>query len=192
RLIDLIDVVSMEKLKRSIDGKDPVAKRGIFVDPFVDDHYRDAGAAQTAAVFEGSCQLAIDPTLYSASLSAPVLLDWTEEVVIRQELATECVLVNPYQNFTPLPISLAITPSTDFWTETSTAFLSPQTQRFGSGNTSRTTVSTRVVDHREELVEFLRQIPVAFTVKGFGVGETLASLTFDGVDVTPAGPLVGD
>ncbi|WP_336802536.1 hypothetical protein, partial [Kaistia sp. MMO-174] len=37
-----------------------------------------------------------------------------------------------------------------------------------------------------------RQIPVAFTVKGFGVGETLASLTFDGVDVTPAGPLVGD
>uniref|UniRef100_UPI00301AD4D6 DUF4815 domain-containing protein n=1 Tax=Kaistia sp. MMO-174 TaxID=3081256 RepID=UPI00301AD4D6 len=37
RLIDLIDVVSMEKLKRSIDGKDPVAKRGIFVDPFVDD-----------------------------------------------------------------------------------------------------------------------------------------------------------
>ena len=190
RLIDLIDLVSLEKLKRSIDTKDPVAKKGMFVDPFVDDHYRDAGAVQTAAVFEGSCQLAIDPTFYSASLTAPALLDWTEEVVIRQELATDCVLVNPYQNFTPLPISLAITPSTDFWTETSTQFLSAQTQRFGSGNTSRTTVSTRVVDHREEMVEFLRQIPVAFTVKGFGNGEILASLTFDGIDVTPPGPLV--
>ncbi|WP_336801810.1 DUF4815 domain-containing protein [Kaistia sp. MMO-174] len=190
RLIDLIDMVALEKLKRTIDTKDPVAKKGMFVDPFVNDLYRDAGAAQTAAVFDGSCQLAIDPTLYSAALAVPVLLDWTEEVVIRQELATDCVLVNPYQNFNPLPISLAITPSTDFWTETSTQFLSAQTQRFGSGNTSRTTVSTNVVDHREEMIEFLRQIPVAFTVKGFGNGEILASLTFDGVDVTPAGPLV--
>lgn len=32
---------------------------------------------------------------------------------------------------------------------------------------------------------FLRQIPVTFTVEGFGGGENLAKVTFDGIDVTP-------
>lgn len=34
---------------------------------------------------------------------------------------------------------------------------------------------------------FLRQIPVTFTIDGFGGGEHLAKVTFDGIDVTPAG-----
>ncbi|MFI5411293.1 DUF4815 domain-containing protein [Kaistia sp. UC242_56] len=192
RLFDLIDLVALERLKRSVDTKDPVAKRGVFVDPFVDDYYRDAGAAQTAAVFDGSCQLAIDPTFFSVPMSAPILLDWTKETVIRQELSTGCVLINPYQNFTPLPIGMSLSPATDFWTTTATVWLSPQTQRFGSGNTSRTTVRNALVDQRQELIEFLRPIPVGFTLTGFGPGEALAHLSFDGVDVTPAGPLVGN
>jgi len=192
RLFDLIDLVALERLQRKVDTKDPVAKKGVFVDPFVDDYYRDPGAAQTAAVFDGSCQLAIDPTFFSVPMSAPILLDWTKETVIRQELSTGCVLINPYQNFTPLPIGVALTPATDFWTTTATVWLSPQTQRFGQGNTSRTTVRNALVDQRQELIEFLRQIPVAFTLTGFGPGEALAHLSFDGVDVTPAGPLVGN
>jgi hypothetical protein len=192
RLFDLIDLVALEKLQRSIDTKDPVAKKGVFVDPFVDDYYRDAGAAQTAAVFDGSCQLAIDPTFFSVPMTAPILLDWTKEAVIRQELSTDCVLINPYQNFTPLPIGLALSPSSDFWTTSATVWLSPQTQRFGSGNTSRTTVRNALVDQRQELIEFLRPIPVGFTLTGFGPGEALTHLSFDGVDVTPSGPLVGN
>lgn len=192
RLFDLIDLVALEKLKRTIDTKDPVAKKGVFVDPFVDDYYRDPGAAQTAAVFDGSCQLAIDPTFYSVPMTGPLLLDWTKETIIRQELSTGCVLINPYQNFTPLPIGVALTPATDFWTTTATVWLSPQTQRFGTGNTSRTTVRNNLVDQREELIEFLRQISVGFTLSGFGPGEALSLLTFDGIPVTPAGPLVAN
>ncbi|WP_336801720.1 DUF4815 domain-containing protein [Kaistia sp. MMO-174] len=192
RLFDLIDLVALEKLKRTIDTKDPVAKKGVFVDPFVDDYYRDPGAAQTAAVFDGSCQLAIDPTFFSVPMAGPLLLDWTKEVIIRQELSTGCVLINPYQNFTPLPIGVALSPATDFWTTTATVWLSPQTQRFGSGNTSRTTVRNNLVDQREELIEFLRQISVAFTLSGFGPGEALSMLTFDGIPVTPVGPPVAN
>ncbi|MBL6431665.1 MAG: DUF4815 domain-containing protein [Alphaproteobacteria bacterium] len=48
-----------------MDSREPVAKRGVFVDPFTSDRYRDGGIAQDAAVFEGSCQLAIDPTVFS-------------------------------------------------------------------------------------------------------------------------------
>lgn len=34
---------------------------------------------------------------------------------------------------------------------------------------------------------FLREIPVTFAVEGFGAGENLAKVEFDGIDVTPAG-----
>lgn len=35
--------------------------------------------------------------------------------------------------------------------------------------------------------QYLRQIPVSFSLSGFGSGERLKSLTFDGVEVTPSG-----
>lgn len=38
---------------------------------------------------------------------------------------------------------------------------------------------------------FLRQIPVTISIDGFGGGENLAKVTFDGIDITPAG-LVAD
>jgi hypothetical protein len=191
-LIDLYDLTSMERLRRDIDSREPVAKHGVFVDPFISDRYRDAGEPQTAAVFNGSCQLAIDPTFYTTPLTAPATLAWTEEVIVRQERVTGCMLINPYANFEPLPGAMTINPAVDFWTESATEWTSPVTQQFGSGNQSRTTVAETLVDEREELLEFLREISIAFQVKGFGAGEILSSLTFDGIDVTPAGPPIAD
>ena len=191
-LIDQTDLIALERLRRDIDSREPVAKHGVFVDPFTSDRYRDPGEPQTAAVFNGSCQLAIDPTFYATPLTAPATLAWTEEVIVRQERVTACMLINPYANFEPLPGAMTINPAIDFWTEEATEWTSPVTRQFGSGNSSRTTVATQLVDERTELLEFLRPISIAFQVKGFGVGEILASLTFDGLDVTPAGPPVGD
>lgn len=188
RLFDALALIGEERLRRDIDSREPVAKRGVFVDPFENDRYRDAGEAQTAAVFNGSCQLAIDPTFITPALAAPVTLDWTEETIIEQALATACMKINPYQNFTPLPAALTIDPQVDFWTVSATEWTSPQTQVFGRGNQSRTTVADVLVDQREEQVEFLREISVDFLIEGFGNGEVLDSLKFDGIDVTPAGP----
>lgn len=192
RLFDALALISKERLKRDIDSREPVAKRGVFVDPFENDRYRDAGEPQDAAVFLGSCQLAIDPTFVATNIAAPVTLDWTEEVIVRQELSTSCMKINPYQNFEPLPASLSLDPPVDFWTINTTQWTSPQTRVFGQGNRSRTTVSNELVDQRQQQAEFLRQINVDFQIEGFGAGEILNSLTFDGIDVTPAGPPAAD
>lgn len=192
RLLDVLDLMGLERLRREIDSREPVAKKGVFVDPFTSDRWRDAGADQSAAVFNGSCQLAIDPTFYRPALAAPVTLEWTEDTIIEQPLVTGCMAVNPYQNFTPLPAKLTINPPVDFWTVSRTEWTSAETAVFGSGNASRTTVADVLVDQREEQADFLRTIPVAFEIEGFGGGEVLESLTFDGIDVTPAGPPEAD
>lgn len=184
RLFDALDLVALERLKSDIDNREPVAKKGVFVDPWDNDFYRDAGEPQTAAIFDGTMRLSIIPTLYSIGPGSAQLLDFTEEVVLRQELATACMKVNPYQNFDPLPVTLALSPATDFWTETATEWASAITRTVTTGRTGST---TELVDERAELLQFLRQIDVAFTISGFGPGENLVSLVFDGLDVTPAG-----
>ncbi|KAB1087354.1 DUF4815 domain-containing protein [Neorhizobium galegae] len=198
RIIDFERLLQLERLKSNIDFREPVAKKGIFVDPFIDDSYRDAGEAQTGAIGNGMLQLAITPTFFTATLSAPVLLDLVEEVLVAQDLKTGCEKINPYQNFNPLPGTLRLTPGADFWTEDRTEWLSAQTIEFNRG--TRTdggplqTVNTenQLVDHRVEQLEFLRQIPVAFTISGFGPGEILQTLTFDGIDIKPAGVQTAD
>ncbi|MDP9590126.1 UNVERIFIED_ORG: hypothetical protein J2W19_002682 [Shinella zoogloeoides] len=197
-LMDLQRLVGLERIQQSIDNREPVAKKGIFVDPFIDDTYRDEGIAQTAAIFDGVLQLAIDPSFHTATLDAPVMLDAVEEVILSQPLKSLCEKINPYANFTFLPGALALQPAADFWTVSRDQWLSAQTQEFNRGTridggplrTSSTT--TQLVDTRTELIEFLRQIPVAFTITGFPPGEILDELLFDGVDVTPAGNPAAD
>lgn len=190
-------LLELERIKNAIDQREQVAKLGIFVDPFINDHYRDAGEEQTAAVWGGVLELAIEPTFYVAELDGPVTLDWTEEVIIRQERSTGCLPINPYQNFDPLPGSLTLTPSADFWTVQQTQWASPVTQEFNRGirrDNGPLVVSSEAIENlgdAEEQIEFLRQIPIAFRITGFGASENLAVLTFDGVDVNP-GALTAD
>lgn len=192
RLVDLLDLTALERLRRDIDSREPTAKHGVFVDPFADDRYRDAGESQNGAVFNGTFQIPIVPSFDSIRLGAPVHLDYQEVIAVRQEAVTGCMKVNPYQVFAPVPPVMTIEPSQDFWTETNEQWLSPSTQVFSSGNTTRTSGVETVTTSAQSSAQFLRQISVAFSIRGFGAGETLSSLTFDGLDVTPAGPLVAD
>lgn len=198
KILDNDRLLQLERLKSGIDSREPVAKKGMFVDPFIDDTYRDAGATQTAAVGNGMLQLAIDVTFFQAALAGPVMLDWKEQVVVEQVLKTACVPINPYANFTPLPGVIKITPATDFWTVSQTQWTSPATVEFNrgvrvdGGPLQSSSTENQVVDHRQEQAEFLRPISVSFKISGFGVGEILTSLTFDELSVKPAGQQVGD
>ena len=199
RVVDHDRLIQLERIKSDIDAREPVAKKGMFVDPFADDSYRDEGMPQTAAVGNGILQLPIAITVHPLALAGPVTLDFTEEVVAAQELKTGCVKINPYANFTPLPASMVLDPPADFWTEQRTEWASPQTINLNMGTTSNantpltvTTSTNQLVDQRKEQAEFLRQITVAFTINGFGPGEILDELTFDSISVLPPLPLTAD
>lgn len=210
KLVDALDLIALERLQRDIDSREPIAKNGVFVDPFTSDRYRDEGEPQTAAVFDGLLRLAIDPTFHSINLPSVTLLNWTERVAVEQPLATRCTKINPYMNFNKLPASMKINPPVDYWTETATQWTSDSTQAIavpvsvttrvsttGAGRTTTTTTTrqtaeTSVVDQRTDLIELLRQITINFEITGFFAGEFLNELTFDEIDVTPAGPLQAD
>ncbi|MBT9293283.1 DUF4815 domain-containing protein [Prosthecodimorpha staleyi] len=206
RLFDILEQFDREAEARDILEREPVSKRGIFTDTFSDDFYRDPGVAQTAAIGGGTLRLAVDPVLLRAYLTAPVTLDWTEEVVVRQELRTGAKKINPFINLNPMPAALKIEPPVDFWVESETEWTSPATMEFagtaspavpssalgrrllsGSAVTSETTV-TDIVSQRTEEAERLRQIEILWELRGFIPSEVLESLTFDGLDVMPAGP----
>ncbi|WP_455475514.1 DUF4815 domain-containing protein [Bartonella sp. B17] len=197
RVLSLDRLMQLERIKSNVDAKEPVAKKGMFVDPFLDDSYRDEGFSQTGAIGYGILQLAIEPTFYTAPLHSPVTLDWDNEVIIAQELRTACEKINPYQNFAPLPGRLTLNPATDFWHVQRTDWLSSVTNQLNvgwhRGSTIRTTeTKDELVNAHQEQIEFLRPIDLGFKIEGFGKGEILESLTFDGVNVLPKSRLVAD
>ncbi|WP_292381410.1 hypothetical protein, partial [Mesorhizobium sp.] len=65
------------------------------------------------------------------------------------------------------------------------------TSRSTAGRTTTTTTTTQKEtiesSTREERLSYLRQISLQFTIHGFGAGENLTKLEFDGIDVNPGG-----
>lgn len=187
KLWDALDLVALERLRSDIDSREPVAKKGVFVDPWEDDTYRDAGELpQTAAAFDGALRLAVTPTLHRLGPTTPLLLDYTHEIVLRQPLVTSSMAINPYMNFAPLPGELELDPATDFWVERDTVWTSTETRVVQSAQQAGRVNEAELVNTRSEQLDFLRQIDIDFTIRGFGNGEVLAEVLFDGLDVTPS------
>lgn len=194
-VVNLYDLVAIERLRNDVSSREPSSKRGVFVDPFLDDDMRDQGIAQTAAIVDGTLRLPIAPTVYRAPTNngQDWLLPYTEDVILEQPRFTGSSPINPYQAFDPIPAALTLVPAVDRWTEFQTTWSSPVTEVFSIRlGSARTFSSTSTVRERTELLsesqrpaEFLRQIQIGFVIDGFDPGETLTLLEFDGINVTP-------
>lgn len=189
-IFDLYDLVAQEQLKTNIGLNNPTAKRGVFVDPFNNDDLRDSGVSQNCAIIDGVMMLPITEDVHAvgSAITTAQLLPYTLETLIEQNFRTGSMLVNPYQAFDPLPADMALDPAVDFWTQIVETWGSDITRRFfsGVGNRSFTTTSTSIqLTITEAPAEYLRPISVTFKLKGFGPGEILQALTFDGIPVTP-------
>jgi Domain of unknown function (DUF4815) len=189
----LLQLIAQQRLESNIHTREGGTKKGLFTDPFLDDSQRDAGTAQTAAIVRGELQLPIAPTVLqvSSDIAAPTTLTYSTSFALSQTLRTGSMAINPYMAFAPVPAALSLTPSVDRWTVVDTSWASATTSRFvvGAGNQSSATATTRnaLLSSTTSQIETLRPITVSYSISGFGPGENLSSLTFDGISRPVAG-----
>ncbi len=192
-------IEDLAELRLAVDaaGRDSGIKKGIHADPMLSDYMRDAGIAQTGAIVGGNLTLPIAVTVHHVGLdiTTPHAPAHTHVTALEQPMRSGSMAVNPYMSFQPLPAATTLTPAVDRWTEVTTTWASAITERLyiGSGNAeyfSYSVTSVRTLSEQSTDIELLREIDISFEVRGFGPGEALAGITFDGVDVV-AQPLSG-
>ena len=196
QISDLFDLVAIERLRNDANLEEPVAKKGVFVDPFIDDDLRDQGVAQTAAIIDGELILPIggDIEQIGESMTSAQTLPYVLEPILVQAMKTGSMKVNPYQAFEPIPAQVTLSPRFDRWTQFNNIWTSQVTRRFvwrgwgrwggWNGWGTRVTTRTQELSRTSQQVQFLRQRSVNFTLSGFGPNETLTSLVFDGITLT--------
>lgn len=198
--------IARQRLEADAATREAGARVGLFVDPLLDDSMRDQGIAQTASVVNGFLTLPIEAKAYGLSrdITKATARTFSVSVLLDQPLRTGEMKVNPYQAFAILPAKATLTPAVDRWTEQVSNWTSPVTRSFyqviyapnhpqhGQTVTS-TSSSTEKVGTSQNTLEYLRQIDVAFAIEGFGPGENLTAILFDGVTVQPReGTLTAD
>lgn len=191
--------IARQRLESDVATREAGARVGIFVDPLLDDSMRDQGLEQTAAVVNGFLTLPIRASVsgVSSDVKLPAARSSSSSVVLEQPLMTGEMKINPYLAFAVMPGKATLTPAVDRWTVTNTTWTSPVTKEFyrtiyapthpqhGSTVTSsRSSTETAGVSY--SAIEYLRQISIAFTCEGFGSGEKLSRVTFDGIAISPA------
>lgn len=190
KLDRMMGLIAQTRLESSIHTREGGTKKGLFTDPFIDDSQRDQGTPQTAAVYSGILTLAIDAGVSSmnSDITVRTALPHADVESVSQTLRTGSMKINPYMAFDTLPAQVSLTPSVDRWTDVQSSWTSPLTLRFsqGSGENSSFDVSTRdvLVIVTTSVAETLRSIPVAYSVAGFGPGEILDVIKFDGVSLS--------
>ncbi|TAA54813.1 DUF4815 domain-containing protein [Shinella sp. JR1-6] len=176
------------RLQTEASARNPAAINGIFADNFENDAQRDAGIEQSASIVDGRLTLSIAATLANVNAGGDGWsLSYALEEAIVQPLRTRALKINPYQSFDPVPAAVRLTPSVDEWVDVETQWASAITRTLTSiGRRRATETSEELLASTSAEAQFIRQREVAFAISGFGSGELLQSLTFDGVDVTPA------
>ncbi len=203
RLDLLTDLVAQNTLVQDINTREMVAKKGLFVDPFIDDSHRDQGLAQNAASFDGGLRMPIAaaPRGFSNDVTKQTTCAYVLEPLLQQTSRTGSMKINPYMSFGIPPSSVTLNPSIDRWTEHQTNWTSAVTREFtrtviqyerkwhwsktSESSSTDTRTTTELLSTEQSQIANLRQIDVQFRVDGFGPNEQLLNVTFDGLTVTP-------
>ncbi|CAM3692155.1 hypothetical protein VA7868_03740 [Vibrio aerogenes CECT 7868] len=204
---DLYQLLALERLRNNATAEESASKYGVFVDPFLDDDLRDQGESQTAAIIDGELILPVDNVnvfdfVLPESQSA-LTLDYELEPVIEQIIQTGQMKVNPYQAFEPIPAKAKLTPSVDYWVEKKYIWKSSVSRWvylsrfwrngwgwrwyrgrwFGGWRNGWTSSYTQVLSDEKVSSQYLRQRYVRFELSGFGPGEELEHVYFDGAAI---------
>lgn len=197
-------LLAQERLRGDIHSREAGAKKGLFVDPFLDDSMRDAGVLQSGAIIileSGAERGVLTLPILSADVAAPnsdvedpTTLAYALAAVLSQTMRTDAMKVNPYMAFDPLPATLQLRPAVDHWSTTETIWTSDVTQMVAApqGVTDVGPSRSQTVGSTSTRDRFLRQRSVQYEARNFGAGEIVLELTFDGLDMLPPGGLVAN
>lgn len=209
RLDRLTDMIAQVNLVSDINVRDAGVKKGLFVDPFINDDQRDHGFedSHAALAIAGGClQLQIaatpcepkpEPNSSITGVVGIMSCQPTDELVLSNEYRTSDMKVNPYMAFGAFPGQATLTPQIDRWVKTNTKLIATDTRYFTTqvyapwsiGSVHGTTQQTGQVTTQEFVTsstaedEYLQDRDVAFTISGFKSGEMLTELWFDGVNI---------
>lgn len=166
KLDHVLGLVAQQRLEASANLIEAGYKKGLFVDPFLDDGQRDAGIAQTAQISAGVLSLRVDADAHAVGddIAGQAALAYAPVMTLEQTLRTTEMRVNPYQAFDLPGAPVTLTPSVDQFVKQ----------------------KPMASSYREEL-PYMRELDVAFSVAGFGPGEMVAGIEFDGIEVDPVG-----
>ena len=189
---NLYYLMAQQNLRIDANASDPSTKKGVFVDPFYDDDMRDQGTTQTGAILEESLQLPVAVTVLDFLADEDLILPYTLEPVISQETRTGYMKVNPYNAFDPIPAHVTLNSATDNWVEVRTEWLSPVTQYyrtmswdyFSGYRTYKTTTEEQLGSTTTSNQRYMRQATQRFTIDGFKTGEQVATILFNGINIT--------
>lgn len=186
--------VARNRLEMDAGTREAGARVGVQVDPLLDDSMRDMGAENTAAVFDGILTLPVAATVHNltADVTAPSSTQYAPRVLLEQPYRTGSMRVNPYDAFERMPAEADISPSVDHWVERQVNVVGATTRYLETGHyvpgnsmlvSQSSATSLNVLSSAASELAYLREIDVAFTLRGFFPGEELESVTFDGITV---------
>ena len=185
------------RLAVDISGRYSGIKKGLFADPMLSNAMRDAGQPQTALIAASALRLPINFTVHQIGTAIKTRQSpaYAHRAALSQLARTGSMLVNPYSAFDPLPRPVTLTPAVDRWTDVYDTWGLPTSVAINWFASTAGMDEAKVRSQTTSPLEYLRQIDVRFDLN-FGPGETLQSVTFDGVAVVPeplpGGTLVAD
>jgi hypothetical protein len=190
-VLDLYDLVAEQKLKSDANGRLAAATKGLFVDPFRSNAQRDEGITQSAVTAFGFMVMPMSESV--ASLTTPggtvATLNKTDVAKLTQDARSGSMKVNPYMAFAPFPASVTLNPAVDHAVQeiinwAPGIFINHWLGPLGHFVIDSIVVSIETLSSTTTALPNLRQINVAFSISGFGPGEQVTQVKFDGIDVT--------
>lgn len=193
KLDRLMLLIATQQLYTDASSREAVLKKDVFADPLLDDSMRDAGINQNGAIVGGALCLPIKQraSYFSADVDRAVTLAHNVVPLIEQVRASGGMAVNPYLAFSPIQAEILLDPAVDQMTYSTEVWTSSVTNRMivrvawgGSAGSASSEIVETVSESRTK-DQLCRPQTVKFTIKGFGSGEVLESVSFDGIAIQP-------
>lgn len=193
QLDNLKMLIATQQLHADAAGREAVLKKDIFADPLIDDSMRDAGVFQTGAVVAGALCLPIQQkaAYFANDVEGIATLPYNVVPLIEQNRASGSMAVNPYQAFSPIAAEVTLDPAVDQMTYTTETWASSITNRmtvrvaWGGSAGAASSEAVETVSSTTTGDQLCRPQTVNFVLKGFGPGEVLKEVSFDGIATAP-------